>query len=434
MELDRLAAAKLWLVSAPVAGRPGAVPDGPRDLPYLSHALYAMVPVESPEVVTMTVDERWRVYVNPDWLATATVQAIGRELAHLVWHLLADHAGRARDQDVTTDTARHWHTAADLTVNATCAPDALVPAGLPSAADLHLPLGRSAEEYYAILSRLPATDGAGRTPGSESQEQHSQLRPDDGCGSGADGIPRSHELGDTDASTSPGAADDLASGVPPEDARHIRHQVAIDYTDHAKRRGDTPGDAWRWAASILEPRIAWEPLLAKAVRRAVGYAAGRGEYTYTRPSRHRTPGIVLPGQRRPVPRVAIVVDTSGSVDDQLLSRALGEVDGVLRALGVGDTAISVYSVDAAVHLVQQVRMARDVKLAGGGGTDLRPGLAAATAARPRPDVVVVLTDGYTPWPSSAPPGSAVVVALLGRPGDLLPPTPAWAARIECRLE
>ena len=81
-----------------------------------------------------------------------------------------------------------------------------------------------------------------------------------------------------------------------------------------------------------------------------------------------------------------------------------------------------------------VRRARDVKLAGGGGTDLRPGLAAATAARPRPDVVVVLTDGYTPWPSSAPPGAAVVAALLGRPGNVLPPTPVWVARIECRLE
>ena len=44
MDLDRLAAAKLWLVSAPVA--PGL--DGPRDLPYLAHALYALVPVPSP--------------------------------------------------------------------------------------------------------------------------------------------------------------------------------------------------------------------------------------------------------------------------------------------------------------------------------------------------------------------------------------------------
>ena len=32
------------------------------------------------------------------------------------------------------------------------------------------------------------------------------------------------------------------------------------------------------------------------------------------------------------------------------------------------------------------------------------GLAKAAELGPRPDLIVVLTDGYTPWPSSAPRG------------------------------
>lgn len=408
MDLDRLAAAKLWLVSAPVA--PGL--DGPRDLPYLAHALYALVPVPSPDVSRATVDERWRLYVNPDWLTATSVPEIGRELAHLVWHLLADHATRARDLGVRRDTARHWRDAADATVHGTLLPDLLVPSGLPSARELRLPADRSAEEYYAALSGLPAVSTAADEP----------LEPADGCGSVADGIPRTHELPDDV---------DAFGGVPIPDARHIRRMVAIEYTEHAKRRGSRPGDAWRWARSILEPRTAWEPLLARAVRRAVGYAAGRGEYTYTRPSRHRTPGIILPGQRRPVPRVALVVDTSGSVDDGLLARALGEVDGVLRALG--GTSVTVFAVDAGVQAVATVKRAVDTRLAGGGGTDMRTGLSAAGAARPRPDVIVVLTDGDTPWPATPPPGAAVVVALLGRASEDLPATPVWAERVECLL-
>lgn len=414
MDLDRLAAAKLWLVSPPHPGSTGA--DVPRDLPYLAHALYALVAVPCPDVPRATVDERWRLYVDPGWLAAAPVPAIGRELAHLVWHLLADHAGRARDLGVRRDTAAHWRTAADVTVHATLLPDLLVPDGLPSARGTRLPPGRSAEECYAILSRLPAVPpDDGRAPGFEEP-----LGPADGCGSGADGVPRAHELPD-DVDAHP--------GVPVVDARHIRRRVAIDYREHARRRGTVPGDAWRWTRSVLEPRVAWEPLLARAVRRAVGFAAGRGEYTYTRPSRHRSPGVVLPGQRRPVPRVALVVDTSASVDDGLLAAALGEVDGVLRALG--GTSVTVYAVDAAAHAVTTVRRAVDVRLAGGGGTDMRVGLAVAGAARPRPEVVVVLTDGDTPWPATPPPGAAVVVALLGRSGDVLPPTPAWAERVEC---
>ena len=145
------------------------------------------------------------------------------------------------------------------------------------------------------------------------------------------------------------------------------------------------------------------------------------------------PNVVLPGTRRPVPNVAFVVDTSGSVDDTLLARALGEVDGALRGLGVSGSSVTVLSCDAAVHTVQRVRSARGAKLAGGGGTDMRVGVAAAEELRPRPDVIVVFTDGYTPWPQSAPPGASVIVALLGRGGYTMPPTPPWGRRIECRL-
>lgn len=397
MDLDRLAAAKLWLVSAPVA--PGFA--APRDLPYLAHALYALVPVASPDVPRATVDERWRLYVNADWLTATSVPEIGREFAHLVWHLLTDHATRARDLGVRRE-------AADATVRATLLPDLLVPSGLPSARDLRLPPGRSAEENYAMLSGLLAVHAADDEP----------LEPADGCG--ADGVPRTHELPDDV---------DAFGGVPVPDARHIRRRVSIEYAGHAKRRGTQPGDAWRWARSILEPRTTWEPLLTRAVRHAVGYAAGRGEHTYTRLSRHRTPGIVLPGTRRPVPRVALVVDTSASVDDGLLARALGEVDGVLRALGGMSVAV-----DAGVHAVSTVRRAVDTRLAGGGGTDMRPGPVVAGEARPRSDVIVVLTDGDTLWPATVPPGVAVVVALLGRASEDLPPTPAWAERVECLLE
>src|SRR5690606_18897211 len=128
----------------------------------------------------------------------------------------------------------------------------------------------------------------------------------------------------------------------------------------------------------------------------------------------------LPGTRRPLPTVAAVVDTSGSVDDTLLGKAMGEVEGALRGLGVPGSSMAIYSCDADVGAATTIRRAADAQLVGGGGTDMRVGIAAATAARPRPDLVVVFTDGYTPWPETPPPGSAVVVALLGRHGDPLP--------------
>ena len=84
------------------------------------------------------------------------------------------------------------------------------------------------------------------------------------------------------------------------------------------------------------------------------------------------------------------------------------------ALGVPGAQMTIYSVDAAVHTVEKVRRARDAKLVGAGGTDMRLGFRGVEAERPRPDVVICFTDADTPWPSAPPPGAAVIAAVLGR--------------------
>jgi hypothetical protein len=58
------------------------------------------------------------------------------------------------------------------------------------------------------------------------------------------------------------------------------------------------------------------------------------------------------------------------------------------------------------------------------------GITAAAGLRPRPSVVVVLTDGMTPWPASPPPGVRVVVALIGPGRAGVPRPPAWARVVE----
>ena len=262
----------------------------------------------------MTVDEHWRVYVHPGWLAASDVPTVAGELAHVTWHLLLDHADRARDQHVDARTAKPWHEAADLTVRQILDGGAIA-SELPYLTGMAP--GRSAEEYFAIISGLPAT---------LDDELCDIEGPPAGCGSGCDGLRRDHEL--------PPGAD--AGEVEPEEARHIRRRVAIEFTEHCTRIGTDPGDAGRWAKQILEPTIAWEPLLAGAVRRAAGWAHGHAEYTYARPSRRAgaVKGIVLPSTRRPMPSVAMVIDTSGSVDDGLLvPRARGGRRGAAGAGG-----------------------------------------------------------------------------------------------------
>ncbi len=130
------------------------------------------------------------------------------------------------------------------------------------------------------------------------------------------------------------------------------------------------------------------------------------------------PGAVLPSLRRTPPRVSVVVDTSGSVSDTELGSALLEVTAISRAVGGRRDLVSVVPCDAASHEVHRLCRAEGVPLVGGGGTDLRAGFARALAARPRPDVLVVLTDGRTRWPASRPPAgrwSACSPAPAGPP-------------------
>ncbi|CAM5478515.1 Metal-dependent peptidase OS=Streptomyces tendae OX=1932 GN=GUR47_30105 PE=4 SV=1 [Streptomyces tendae] len=125
---------------------------------------------------------------------------------------------------------------------------------------------------------------------------------------------------------------------------------------------------------------------------------------YGRPSRRSagTPGVVLPSLRRRPPRVAVVIDTSGSVSDAELGSALLEVAAIARAVGGRRDLVSVVPCDAAARLAHSLCRTEGIELVGGGGTDLRAGFAKALAARPAPDVVVVLTDGQTPWPDRRP--------------------------------
>jgi predicted metal-dependent peptidase len=161
--------------------------------------------------------------------------------------------------------------------------------------------------------------------------------------------------------------------------------------------------------------------------------AGAVDYSYRKPSRRASvsPTIVLPALEKPVPDVAVVCDTSGSMGGRELARVLAEVEGLLSSIGLRSSGVRVLAVDTNVHAIRRVSSARQVELVGGGGTDMGRGIEAAAKLQPRPAVLIVLTDGLTPWPAEAPRGMRVVIGLLtmSAPGariGALPATPHWA--------
>ena len=103
----------------------------------------------------------------------------------------------------------------------------------------------------------------------------------------------------------------------------IRKAVAQAMKDQ-KDQGDIPGGWERWAEEHLKPTINWKQILKHRMNIAISKGIGsRVDYNYSRPSRRSSshPDFVLPSLRGDVTaRIAVVVDTSGSIKDKELAR------------------------------------------------------------------------------------------------------------------
>ncbi|MDX3179948.1 VWA-like domain-containing protein [Streptomyces sp. ME02-7008A-1] len=363
------------------------------DRPYLASALYALTVVASDEVPTMGVDRYWRCYVSPGFVDRTPVAELAAVWVHEVAHLLRDHHRRAELLPPADRRDRHRvNVAQDCEINDDLIADGLpLPAGRMEPRLFGLPEGQLFEAYLPALPPSPVTHD---------------------CGSGAHGQPSDWESGDRAG----------PAGVGAVEAEALRRHTAEAMRAHARARGALPGGWKRWADEVLEPTVDWRRALAGAVRDAAAWASGAIDYTYRRPSRRSAAlrGIVLPSLRRPLPRVAVVIDTSGSMGETEIAAALGEVTGVLREVGVRGNRVTVLACDADVQAVSRVTATGQITLGGGGGTDMRVGIAAALAGPERPSVVVVLTDGLTPWPDETP-SCRLVAALVGPSAPAPPP-------------
>ncbi|MFB7339968.1 VWA-like domain-containing protein [Streptomyces hydrogenans] len=386
--------------------------------PYLATALFALRVVPSRAVPTMGVDRHWRMYVSPGFVDRTPMRELAGVWVHEVAHLLRDHHGRgdrlARDLGLEGEAERlRLNIAGDFEINDDVYGEGLPrPAGALRPEMLELAPGLLMEDYVRAV-RI--------TPNSPAMAWLD-------CGSGADGRDRDWELG-------PGGAD----GLTPQERAAVVHRVA----QGIKGRAGSAPEAWeRWAEEVCHPPQPWRELLGAAIAAAVAAGAG-GDYSHRRPSRRAAalPGVVLPSLRRTPPHIAVVIDTSGSVSDTELGSALLEVAALTRAVGGRRDLVSVIACDAAAHSAQRLCAGAAVPLLGGGGTDLRAGFARALRLAPRPDVLVVFTDGQTPWPESAPP-CRTIVGLFPRPpasdsedegeeeDDHLLRPPAWARVVE----
>ncbi len=359
--------------------------------PYLATILYSLKLVDSKNVQTLAVDDGWRMYFNPEFVLQHDAETLATMVLHEAMHCLLQHGPRFAALNQPMALHPNWNIAGDLGINETLD-------------EARLPWGEFEPLRFVQMTEMGVKPDMGSEQIYFRILKYLEENPDKGtlvedCGSVSGGQSRSYELPRSDPDN---------SAVKHDQQDVLRDQVAKAISDHASKfPGTIPGSLVRWADELLNPKVNWRKELAGSVRASLSNISGRKDYLYTRPSRRQGAmkqanfELILPAMRKPAPPpVAVVVDTSGSISRKDIVDFLSEVDGIARANGVAH-GLYVIPCDAAVGPIQKIKsrgMIENLELPGGGGTDLIVGIEAAYKISPIPRVLIIFTDGFTPWP------------------------------------
>jgi predicted metal-dependent peptidase len=387
----------------------------------------------------LAVDKHLRLYWGPQALEWEGAEFVGA-LWHEVNHILRHHHDRL---DHLPAAHKHmdkgWvNVAADLEVNDDLlAQGVTLPEGVMSSETFdHTPNQTAEAHYMQFVEEQPPPppggggkaegdegDGEGESEGSgegEAEGDGSGDQDGDGegqpgqapptsCGSGAGGEPLPDELPEPDKERQSQleresrkqdedvqeAVQQNGGALPPGMGREV-YEAAVEHMEKSDHD--------------------WRKTFAAVVRAAIEQRADEAEeYTFKRRSRRQDAlgdDFVLPGSYRPIPKLAVYCDVSGSMDQAKLAAAMREVHGILVRLAIPQfEAVAWNQGFVSTTTVSSNSDVQKVFRRTGGGTDMQA--AVEHGLEQGAEVLVVLTDNETAW-DTTPPGVPVILGGIDR--------------------
>ena len=386
--------------------------------PFYGHLLGGVVRSVDERTQTAAVavtPQGLQLIVNPDFFMNALKKdervAV---IKHEALHLLFRHLYRPL---IKKGDAKLFNIAADLVVNQNIAPWPLpeMAVTLKQFSDMGLESNQTLEWYYEKLSNLrnEMLKGEVNNEGDSpiSKEALKQALGQDQQGDHSLWI--SGEGNERDESGGKGQITEAMKQALEADLE--RHLLRAKDQTSAKAWGSVPAQIRQELEAMAErrkPQIDWKRtlrLFASSGYRTKVVATNRRES-----KRFGTfPGIRI--QRKQ--RIAVVIDTSGSIQENTLSLFFSEVHGIWK----NGAEIIIVECDAAVQQTYTYKGKKPTEVQGGGGTLFDPALAWVRSPRNGPfDACIFLTDGYASEPMTAPRCPLLwVVTADGSTGDHL---------------
>jgi len=291
-----------------------------------------------------------------------------------------------------------------------------LPEGACRAKNFNLPKRKSYEEYLLLIKKdkkylsLFNKDGDG-------QGNNQQVKDSDNTGQAQGKMP----------------INDLNLDGYSDSYKDVLNELIEECKEHEKKIGNG-NEAYDINRRIQKRKYRWEQVFQNIITTKIAEIIAGFKYrTFEKANRRyvHTPDIILPVfiDRKVKISLVIIMDISGSmydITDKMYSVMKSMIDILDMAID-----ITILEVDTDVeNIMRGFDLKREtIKSKSGGGTDMGAGLRYIQENKIEPDLIVVMTDSYTPWPD--PPILAdKTVVLTDNPDDYDGPYPMYPVEFD----
>ena len=368
--------------------------------PFFGHLVQHLNLIETEKVPTASVDERNNVFYNPDFINGLSLDEVEGVLCHEVMHLALEAFERVGERDKSL-----WNTAQDVIIN-----------------NIIIQNGGELPEIGIVPHNNKVTLGQFGTLENINDEYSESVyawlrenQPEERNISSFD------ELVDRD-----GEEDDKQAPSIPKEVEEIEKSDEFEKTGKGssgdvewtkelekaaqKSKGDAPAGVEGLIDSKRSDDVDWRTLVRTTISELNPYSQ-----TYRRPHKNsHSVGHYIPSQKKDGEiNVIAVLDTSGSVSDEHLSKFVGEVINIINTYNRID--LTVLQHDAEVQDVETytnptAKNFQSFEIAGRGGTSHVPVFNHIEDENlsDSKTIIVCMTDGYTSVPEQVPTSQSLI--------------------------
>ena len=371
-----------------------------------------IVPTRDKRVPTACTDGK-SIYFDIDFLSNLSVDERLFVIAHEIWHNVMLHFVRCESRDHNI-----FNIATDLEVNQLLVKDGLcIPKECLWPDQFGFKHDLNAEQYYELLlnqqnksksgSNGKSSSSASGSGNSQSNSNNSESKlTSAGKPKGQfdshkyEGDDDENDVGEncSDKWGEVGFDEDFKPETSEDEMRKnvaaVREAAVTAAQNYERQRGELPAHIKGIVQKLLKPEVSWKEVLAQFITRASGE-----DRTWRTPNRRFVhSGLYLPSTEGMKMKIAVGIDTSGSVMDDL-PKFLGELNSLVKSFGSYE-----------LHLIQCDARIQDYKLyteedpldlehekfnvRGMGGTKLKPIFDYVELNQLDIDAAVIFTDGY----------------------------------------